>query len=264
MKIEVLVSTMYQKDRSLPKKMNIQTDAVIVNQCDEERFEEFDYNGHRIRMISTTERGLSKSRNMALSYAEGDVCLLADEDLCYDDGYAERVEEAFAAEPNADVMVFNARLVNAGERTWAYIEQHGEVPKNKYYSSVRIALRLERIRQSEVRFNELFGAGATYTSGEESLFLRQARQKGLRVFQNTAMLSAVDCSASTWFNGFDEKYYFDKGAFLAAAYGKWAFVYKWYFILKSRKISKLGFVAVNRKLKEGIRAYRKQAQGIKA
>lgn len=39
LKVEVLVATMDQKDDSLVKKMNIQTDAIIGNQCDFNRIE---------------------------------------------------------------------------------------------------------------------------------------------------------------------------------------------------------------------------------
>ena len=43
MTLEVLVSTMYQKDYSLLDRMNIQTDAIVVNQCNENSIEEFEY-----------------------------------------------------------------------------------------------------------------------------------------------------------------------------------------------------------------------------
>ena len=52
MRVQVLVSTMHQTDHSLLEKMNIQTDAIIVNQCDENKIEEFKYNGHTIKWFS--------------------------------------------------------------------------------------------------------------------------------------------------------------------------------------------------------------------
>ena len=39
MKLEVLVTTMHQKDISKYISMNLQTDAVIANQADRENFE---------------------------------------------------------------------------------------------------------------------------------------------------------------------------------------------------------------------------------
>ncbi len=37
-KIELLVSAVNQDTEALPAKMNIQSDAIIVNQCNEDRY----------------------------------------------------------------------------------------------------------------------------------------------------------------------------------------------------------------------------------
>ena len=66
MKIEVLMSAMHQTDFTLAYKSNVQSDLLIVNQCDKNDYSELTVGIHKWRMISTTERGLSKSRNMAL------------------------------------------------------------------------------------------------------------------------------------------------------------------------------------------------------
>ena len=259
MKIQVLVATMHQTDYSLPAKMNIQTDAVIINQCDRSEYAEFEYNGYKIQFISTTQRGLSKSRNMALSYADADadICLLADDDVRLADGYANIIEKAFKKQPKADIMAFNIYMLNFTDgRARREIMKEGRVKRNRYYSSVRLAFRLAKLQKYSLRFNELFGAGGTYGGGEESLLLREARKKGLRFYQSCGFLSEVDCSGSTWFEGFNEKFYFSKGAWLAATYGKLACFYKWYFILRRKKISKLGFKEVNRLIKKGIKEYR--------
>ena len=256
MKIQVLVATMHQTDHSLIEKMNIQTDAVIINQCDRNEYEEFSYNGHAIRFISTTQRGLSRSRNMALSYADGDICLIADDDIRYVDGYEEAVKKAFEEQPKADIMAFNAYMVgDESGRTRRVIEKNKEVAKHRYYSSVRLAFRLHKFQKIALRFNELFGAGAPYSMGEESLVLREARKKGLRFYQNSAYVSEVDCSSSTWFQGCDEKYYFNKGVFLGATYGRTAWIFKWYFIWQGRR-EKIGVKAVYQNLKKGIKAYK--------
>ena len=257
MKVEVLVATMHQTDYSLLKKMNIQTDAIIVNQCDNTGYFEFEYKGSHIIWVNTCQRGLSKSRNMALSYASGDICLLADDDIIYVDDYKESVLNAFRDSPNADVIAFNTCTINTPQKSnRKAIARNKKSKKNKYYGSVRLAFRLIKIQKYALRFNELLGAGAKYGSGEESLILREARKRGLRVYENKAYIAKVDYSTSTWFKGYDEEYYFNKGVFLAAAYGKMAFFYKWYFILQSRKISKLSVSVVNNSIKKGMQEYK--------
>ena len=84
MKVEVLMSVMHQTDMSVGYKANVGTDLLIVNQCDHDDYDEQVVDGHLWRMISTTERGLAKSRNLAIRNAKGDICVLADDDEVYE------------------------------------------------------------------------------------------------------------------------------------------------------------------------------------
>lgn len=43
MRLEVLISCMHQKDASIIQRTNIQSDVLIVNQCNENREERFDF-----------------------------------------------------------------------------------------------------------------------------------------------------------------------------------------------------------------------------
>ena len=84
MKLEVLLSCMNQKDLGIVKRSRITSDVLVINQADGEDIEEQVENGQRIRMFTTNERGLSRSRNMALKYAEGDICVLCDDDEIFE------------------------------------------------------------------------------------------------------------------------------------------------------------------------------------
>jgi hypothetical protein len=46
-KVQVLIASMNQVDHSLLSKMNIQTDAIVGNQCDKNEIETFTYGGIR-------------------------------------------------------------------------------------------------------------------------------------------------------------------------------------------------------------------------
>ena len=226
-----------------------------MNQCDRSGYREINFRGHTVKWVDTIQRGLSKSRNMALSYATGDICLLADDDIRYVDGYSQLVVAAFGEYP-ADIIAFNTYWENSfGAALRKHTLANRKASPFSYYGSVRLAFRLKSIQKFALRFNELFGAGSVYSSGEESLFLRECRKKNLSVYVNKAFVAHVDCSESCWFNGYNEKYYIDKGAFLAAAYGKSVHIYKWYFLLQSRKISNLNLSTVNQCISEGIQAF---------
>ena len=259
MKLEVLIATMHQKDRCLLNQMNIQSDAVVVNQCDNDHIECFDYCGHQVLWINSTERGLSRSRNMAMKRASADICVFADDDIRYYDGYPSAILNAFLQLPDSEILTFNINT-SGKHQSIVPIKKVRKAPRNKYYGSIRLAFRRQPVVDARLRFHEEFGAGAIYRSGEESLFLREARNAGLSVYENPHYIADVDYSSSSWFEGYTEKYYFDKGAFLAAAYGNLAIIYSAYFLLQSMRISKLPVWSVYRAMRKGMKAYRYEQQ----
>jgi len=100
---------MHQNDHSLLEKMNIQSDAIIGNQCNRNEIEEFNYNGNTIKYLSFPERGVGLNRNNALMRATADICLFADDDVRYVDNYKDIIIEAFEQNPKADMIVLALR-----------------------------------------------------------------------------------------------------------------------------------------------------------
>ena len=83
MKVEVLASVMNASLRETVQHMNLQSDAVIINQCDRLGQEEMQIsreNGEArtIRFYSFPDRGIGRSRNEAILRARGDICLFSD------------------------------------------------------------------------------------------------------------------------------------------------------------------------------------------
>lgn len=114
MTFQLLISCMHQKDLSILDDSNITTDSVVVNQCDSDDFKEFVYvdktnKSHNIVWINTTERGLSKSRNMAIKYATADICMIADDDELFDDNLRNKIISEYSQQPQSDVLIFGAR-----------------------------------------------------------------------------------------------------------------------------------------------------------
>ena len=217
MPVEVLVSAMHQTDCSIAEKMNIRSDAVIINQCERNDYAEVTDKGRRIRMYSFAERGVGRSRNNALMRATGEICLLADEDVIYDDKYEQIIEDAFQQNPNADIIFFNV-LIRGGDRAGLTITEKKRI---RYYNclrygSVNIAFRRMKVIKSNVFFSLLFGGGATYGHGEDSLFIWECLKKGLVIYTSPATIADVYQEKSTWFTGYNEKFLFDQGVFFGA------------------------------------------------
>lgn len=239
MKVEVLVATMHQNDHSLVERMNIQTDAIIINQCDRNQFEEIEYKGRKIKFLSFSERGVGLSRNNALMRATGDICLFADDDVKYDDGYEEKIIQAFKKTPKADIILFNVPSKNK-ERPTYIIPKKSRVRfyNSLRYGAVKIAVKRENLLKANVFFSLLFGGGAKYSSGEDSLFVAECLRKGMKIYANTEIIGNVSQQDSTWFKGYTDKFFKDKGAFFACLSKKWAKLLCLQFIVRHTKMWK--------------------------
>lgn len=257
MNIEVLISAMYQKNLDIIKQCHIESDVLIINQCDEENYKEKVTTFGTVRMISTKERGLSKSRNMALENAKGDICLLCDDDVIYVNDYVRIVTKAFQCIPNADVIVFNINRHNANVRSQEKIfGSIKRIPFYKTYGSVHIAFKKTSITENRLRFNELFGTGSgLYDMAEDSLFFRDIHRKKLKAYLYPAILADVSFEESSWFHGYNQKYFYDVGAFLSAAYPRSKHIMKWYYPYRCRDISYLSSKDIIHNINQGIKGY---------
>ena len=210
MTIQTLVVTLQQEDCRLAERMNIQTDAVIGNQCDRNDLVEFEYNGHKIQMVSTSTRGVGINRNQVLMRADADICVLADDDMTFLDGYEETVRYWFQKLPEADLLVFNLQEEKPRRYKNKKVRRIGNHNFGRY-GAARLAFRRESIAFSGIMFNTLFGGGCRYSCGEDSLFLKDCLRKGLRIMAVPATLAAIRDGDSTWFQGYTDKYFLDKG-----------------------------------------------------
>lgn len=256
MKVEVLVATMHQKDHSIVEKMNIRTDSVIANQCDKSSYQEFISEYGTSKIVSTNTKGVGVNRNFALLYATKEIILFADDDLKYEDSYDKLILEAFKNNPHADVIIFN---LNCAKRT--KIKKTTRVKWYNYmrYGAVRIAMKLDSQRKANIWFTTLFGGGAKHGSGEDTLFLHDCLAKGLKVYAvPTTIATLTEERPSTWFNGYNEKYFYDKGALYASVSKRWAKLLCLQDLLRHKKIWKeLGFVVAYKEMLKGIKSIRK-------
>ena len=219
-RLQLLVATMNLTDIiGLCDEMHIASDALIINQADSVKYEYVFYHGYKIECYTFAERGLSRSRNNALLRCTGDILCIADDDMVYTDTYREDIISEFQKHPEADALVFNVTALN-DERSGKPIEKYARVGKreSREYGSVHIAIKKRALIGKNVYFNTLFGSGAMYSCGEDTLFLKELIEKGLKLYKSPIRIASVDMSDSTWFKGYNEKYFKDKGALIEAAY----------------------------------------------
>lgn len=265
MSVTVLISCMHQKDASIIERTGVHTDAVVVNQCDEDNEELFFYINDagkecKVKIVNSTERGLSRSRNLAIQKAWGDYCIFADDDEILADDYERIIQTAFDRNVKADIVAFNYKDQNSRlkDNYKKPISEEREAKMNHNYSSVAIAFRLSRIIENEVWFDPRIGAGSGIISaGEESVWQALARKKGLRIFQCPDYIATVSQANSTWFRGYDERYFYDLGANLTARYGFIKYIFQFYYPYRLRQVSNLSIWQQLYYINAGMRGFKK-------
>ena len=131
------------------------------------------------RILSSATKGLSVNRNIALSKATAPLLLIRDDDVDYTEEGLRAVVDAFHRHKDMDIVTFryasksHTKYYPAGARDLAAHE------KGYFITSFEIALRRESV-QGKIWFNENFGIGATFPSGEEDVFICDCLSSGLR------------------------------------------------------------------------------------
>lgn len=232
---EILCVTMHQRDFSKIEEMNIHSDVLFANQSDRTELTQMRFECHRARMITTDTRGVGKNRNLALTYAEGDICLFADDDVVYQDDMEQRILAEFEAYPDADIIVFHLKStdktrVPGGYKRTRKVRFWERMP----WGCVRIAFRRNAIQKANLWFNTLFGGGCIFPSGEDSLWLHEARKRGLTFYVSDQTIGTINYDTSTWFTGFDESFYYGKGAYHQAVHPRMFWFWQFYVLYRFR------------------------------
>lgn len=232
MTFEILMSCMHQQDDTLVRRSGITGDVTVINQCDREDYAEYPTSGGTARMFSSTQRGLTRSRNMAIANARGDVCLICDDDEIFVPDYEEKILRAYQQLPLADIMIL--KMVN---RVPSFPDRVMRLrfPRIMKVSSWQISFRRERLLAAGVRFDELLGAGTGNGAEEELKFLLDCQKAGLRIYYAPVEIASVAQTESTWFGGFNETFFENRGATTRYILGAaMAVLYALYYVLRKR------------------------------
>lgn len=233
-KLQHLISSLNQDVVEMCQKMNLECGAVVVNQCEENREEEFEVNSHCVHVKHMNERGVGNSRNATMSMATAELVLFSDEDIRYETGYANRISKEFSKHPEADIILFNVR-VDADRRTYENTDFH-KIDWHNYgrYPAYSICAKNEALKKCSVKFSTLFGGGAPYSNGEDSLFLHDCLKAGLKIYSSPVWIGEEEKRPSTWFFGYNEKFFYDRGVLYPFLYGPLAVVFGLRFLLRNK------------------------------
>lgn len=202
------------------------------------------------------ETGLSKSRNKAVIHATEAVCLICDDDIVFLPKAEAHVLQAFADNPTADVITFAAQTPTG--KPWnAYATQQKWHNKRSIMrvSALEIAFKKQAITAAGLTFDERFGLGAEFATGEENIFLIDALNQGLKVLclPIPIVIHPEQSSGSDLSN---ENLIRAKGAMFYRMFGAKAYVIGLLFAIKKTRLSTLGLFKFFQLMLLGIKQYK--------
>ena len=153
--------------------------------CIQQDPEEEDYTAPKeldrddFRLYVTLSKGLSVNRNVALSQATAPLLLISDDDVDYTEAGLMEVINAFNRHKDMDIITFRYVSISHEKFYPSRICDLAHPEKGYFVTSFEIGFRRKAV-QGKIWFNENFGIGATFPSGEEEIFLRDCLDAGLK------------------------------------------------------------------------------------
>ena len=181
---EVLISTTNRENLDFLYPMFINNDLntvniLIINQTSPNKI--LKSTKENIRVINSFDKGLSRSRNLAIANAKGEICLIADDDEVFVKGFDQIIITSFKKHKDSSIIRFKIKTPEGGflKKYPKKIIQKISALQILNTSSIEIAFRKLDILNYKLRFNEHFGLGGLFKLGEENLFLYDAKSTGL-------------------------------------------------------------------------------------
>ena len=111
------------------------------------------------------------------------------------------------------------------------------------------------LQNTNVGFSLLFGGGARYSNGEDSLFLRDCLRQGLKIMASPEVVGEEKERESTWFHGYNDKFFKDRGVLYHFLYGRMAIPFSLRFLWahKEEMCGEIGWKKAYALMMEGIR-----------
>lgn len=241
--VEILISTMDRDSLDFLVPMFPSFDyskisILVINQVQNET--KLSSTNPNIRVINSFEKGLSKSRNLALENATGKILVISDDDVVFQKGFIAKIIDAYHKYPNAAVVKFSALKPNNKplKKNIVHSKSSLSIFDILNTSSIELTLNKFHVDFGKHKFDENFGLGGMFEMGEEAVFLSDLKKDGKQLVFEPQII--VEHNASTSSDKIDvlEKYFIN-GALFTRIFRKkyifWIFV-KIFFDLKQKKI----------------------------
>ncbi|HEY6144127.1 MAG TPA: glycosyltransferase [Flavobacterium sp.] len=212
-----------------------------------------------IRVINSFEKGLSKSRNLAIKNSVRKILVISDDDVVYQEGFIVKIINAYNKFPKAAVINFCA--VNTHGNLIKKYSSNSKENLNVFdafnTSSIEMTLNKAILDTVKIRFDENFGLGGTFEMGEEAVFLFDLKNKNKQlVFEPEIIVKHEELTSSSK-KSIIERYYIQGALFTRIFKSNYVFwiIIKLFFDLKQNVLRFNSLISVLKSAKQGHRQF---------
>ncbi|GAB6888638.1 glycosyltransferase family A protein [Desulfothermus okinawensis JCM 13304] len=251
MKFKILIST--TDDKFFKRNYTPPADCLIINQLINIDKSYYDLP----QVFSFKEKGISKSRNRALEVSDCNIALISDDDVTYVPNIEEIIKTAFKNYTDADIITFQIKTP-----TGELYKNYKTKPFNHNLrtimrvSSIEMAIKVNSIKKVGIKFDQNFGLGSKYPTGEENIFISDALSKRLRIMYIPIPIVVHPKKNLVKIFNHNPKLIQAKGAVFYRIFNKTGYLVSFLFALKNYKYSKYSFWEFYKIMLKGIHDYK--------
>jgi glycosyltransferase involved in cell wall biosynthesis len=190
--ISIIIPTLGQREQelfrlleSLMNQTYKEIELIVVSQ-DNHELVEAALNRYPLpyKHLKTEEKGLSMARNKGLLQISGEYVTFSDDDCWYPADGLQKVMDTFEANPLKDTICFKIYDPFLQEDYKRYPNKANDNITGIDFlrkSSIEIFAKSSCFKEESIRFDERFGLGSLYKSGEENIILNDLKKSGYKI-----------------------------------------------------------------------------------
>lgn len=190
--ISIIIPTLGQRERelfrlldSLKQQTYKDFEIIMVSQDNHDAVESMlNHYTFTYKHLKLDQKGLSMARNKGLPHVTGNYVTFSDDDCWYPTDGLQNVMNAFQENPENDVMCFK---IHDPILKMDY-KNYSDKPKKEISSidflrksSIEIFAKKTCFINQKITFDERFGLGSDYKSGEENIILHDLKTAGYKI-----------------------------------------------------------------------------------
>lgn len=141
------------------------------------------------RYIRSYSKGLSKSRNIGLNHSQGDYIWIMDDDVVLLEESADHISNILIKNDSVDLFILNYTSDDRRERCYVNDAVIKKMNSISVASVASINMLIKKSSVSNIKFDENFGLGTQYPSGEEYIFCCDLLQQDKIIMQTNLVVS---------------------------------------------------------------------------